>query len=34
MPTEFPYATYLNVLFDPLEKIALDPLVAAVTHPW
>ena len=34
MPTEFPYATHLNILFDPLEKIALDPLVAAVTHPW
>jgi mannose-6-phosphate isomerase-like protein (cupin superfamily) len=34
MPTEFPYATYLNVLFNPLEKIALDPVVDAVTHPW
>ena len=31
---DFPYATYLNVLFSPLEKIALDPLVAAVRHPW
>ena len=30
----FPYATYLNVLFPPLEKIALDPLIAAVDHPW
>jgi len=33
-PAAFPYATYLNVLFPPLEKIALDPLVAAVRHPW
>jgi len=33
-PSAFPYATYLNVLFPPLEKIALDPLVAAVRHPW
>ena len=24
----YPYATYLNVLFPALEKIALDPLVA------
>jgi len=30
----YPYATYLNVLFPALEKIALDPLVAAVQHPW
>jgi len=30
----FPYATFLNVLFPPLEKFALDPLVAAVEHPW
>jgi mannose-6-phosphate isomerase-like protein (cupin superfamily) len=30
----FPYATHLNVLFDPLEKIALDPLVAAVRDAW
>jgi len=33
-PSAFPYATYLNVLFPPLEKIALDPLIAAVRHPW
>jgi mannose-6-phosphate isomerase-like protein (cupin superfamily) len=33
-PSEFPYETHLNVLFEPLEKIALDPLVAAVRHPW
>ena len=30
----YPYATYLNVLFPALEKIALDPLVASVHHPW
>jgi mannose-6-phosphate isomerase-like protein (cupin superfamily) len=30
----FPYATHLNVLFAPLEKIALDPLVAAVRDQW
>jgi mannose-6-phosphate isomerase-like protein (cupin superfamily) len=33
-PQSFPYATYLNVLFDPLEKISLDPIVDAVQHPW
>jgi mannose-6-phosphate isomerase-like protein (cupin superfamily) len=30
----YPYATHLNVLFPALEKIALDPLVAAVTDQW
>ena len=30
----YPYATHLNVLFPGLEKIALDPLVAAVTDQW
>src|SRR3954464_8658697 len=34
MPTEFPYATHLNVLFNPLEKIALSPLIDAVTDAW
>ena len=33
-PAEFPYATHLNVLFGPLEKVALDPLVAAVRDAW
>jgi len=28
------YATHLNVLFDALETIALDPLVAAVHDQW
>jgi mannose-6-phosphate isomerase-like protein (cupin superfamily) len=32
--TEFPYATHLNVLFEPLEKMTLDPLVAAVRDAW
>ena len=30
----FPYATHLDVLFPPLEKIALDPLVATVRDAW
>jgi len=33
-PSDFPYATHLNVLFNPLEKVALDPLVAAVKDVW
>lgn len=32
--TTFPYATHLNVLFKPLEKISLDPLVAVVKDAW
>lgn len=30
----YPYATHLNILFPPLEKIALDPLIAAVQDQW
>jgi mannose-6-phosphate isomerase-like protein (cupin superfamily) len=30
----YPYATHLNVLFPALEKIALEPLVAAVRDQW
>jgi mannose-6-phosphate isomerase-like protein (cupin superfamily) len=30
----FPYATHLNVLYSPLEKVALDPLVATVQDAW
>lgn len=30
----YPYATHLNVLFPPLEKIALDPLIGAVRDQW
>ena len=33
-PPTYPYATHLNVLFPALEKIALDPLVAAVRDEW
>ena len=32
--SDYPYATHLNILFEPLEKIALDPLVAAVRDQW
>jgi mannose-6-phosphate isomerase-like protein (cupin superfamily) len=30
----YPYATHLDVLYPPLEKIALDPLVADVRDAW
>ena len=30
----YPYATHLDVLFPPLETIALDPLVGAVRDQW
>ena len=30
----YPYATHLDILHPPLEKIALDPLVAAVRDQW
>jgi hypothetical protein len=33
-PLHYPYDTRLDVLFAPMQKIALAPLVAAVTHPW
>ena len=33
-PAAYPYATHLDVLFPPLEKIELDPLVAAVRDQW
>jgi mannose-6-phosphate isomerase-like protein (cupin superfamily) len=33
-PSSFPYATHLNVLFGPLETIALDPLVTTVRDAW
>ena len=34
MSAEFPYATHLNILFEPLEQFALGPLVAAVKDAW
>jgi mannose-6-phosphate isomerase-like protein (cupin superfamily) len=30
----FPYATHLDVLYEPLTRIELDPLVAAVQDQW
>ena len=33
-PDAFPYATHLDVLFPALEKVSLDPLVAAVRDTW
>ena len=35
MPTpDYPYDTHLDVRFGGLEKVAIDTLAAAVTHPW
>ena len=34
MTNPYPYATHLNVMFGPLEKIELDPVVAAVQDQW
>lgn len=31
---QYPYATHLNILFEPLQHIALDPLVRAVKDRW
>jgi mannose-6-phosphate isomerase-like protein (cupin superfamily) len=33
-PDDFPYATFLDVKFPPLERIDVNELVAAVSHPW
>lgn len=33
-PSAYPYATFLNVLYPPLTHIDLDPVIAAVDHPW
>lgn len=30
----FPYATHLDIRFAPLEKVALDSVVASVTDTW
>lgn len=32
--TSFPYATHLDVLYGALEKVVVDPLVAAVQDSW
>ena len=34
MSKAYPYATHLNVMFPPLEKIELDPVIAAVKDEW
>ena len=31
---EFPYATHLDVLYEPLTHIDLDPLIDAVREQW
>ena len=31
---DYPYATYLNVLYPALEVVNVPALVAACTHPW
>jgi len=30
----YPYATYLNVLYEPLEVVDVGALAAACIHPW
>jgi mannose-6-phosphate isomerase-like protein (cupin superfamily) len=33
-PTSFPYATHLNILYEPLEVVDVGRLVEAVTDRW
>ena len=33
-PAEYPYATFLNILFQPLEVIDEKALADACTHKW
>lgn len=33
-PTAFPYDTHLDLKYGPLERIDLQALVDAATHPW
>lgn len=33
-PQSYPYATFLNVHYGPMELVDVPALVAAVTHPW
>ena len=33
-PTSYPYATHLNVLYPPLERIDLQSLIDACTDRW
>jgi mannose-6-phosphate isomerase-like protein (cupin superfamily) len=32
--TDYPYATFLNILFPSLAVVDVPSVVAAVTHPW
>ena len=34
MSQPYPYETHLDTLYSGLEKIDVNALVAAVTHPW
>ena len=31
---DYPYETHLDIRFPAMTRIALDPIIAAVTHPW
>ena len=33
-PKDFPYEPHLDVKFQPLELVDLQPLIDAVRHPW
>ncbi|HVH10008.1 MAG TPA: cupin domain-containing protein [Gemmatimonadales bacterium] len=33
-PTAFPYDTHLDLKYGPLERIDVQALVDAATHPW
>jgi mannose-6-phosphate isomerase-like protein (cupin superfamily) len=33
-PTDYPYATFLDVKFPPLTIVDVPSMVNAVTHPW
>src|SRR6478672_3312354 len=33
-PSKFPYATHLDIRFPAMTKIALDPVIDAVTDRW
>ncbi len=33
-PKDFPYATHLNLKFEPLQVVDVPALVAAVADPW
>ena len=33
-PESYPYATFLNILYPPLEVVDVPSLVQACTHPW